>query len=517
MKSLAKLRGRRVAVLSALACTGVALVIASTVSAHPSTVAAGGTLTIAEQGTINTFDPWGPGIGLNGSMMYEPAVYDELLHLSNTGKIVPWLATSWKVNGRDITMTLRQGVQFVDGTAFNAAAVKANLDYAQSTKTPGQCNGFLKAVVTNVTGTYSVRLHLRQPNPDLLLNMATCAGYMVSPQALKNPAGLTTTPDGTGPYTYDPSASVQGQKWVFNKRANYWNPAAYPFSTVVFTFFRDQTAADNAGRSGQIDFLQVVPVTDTSSGMRILKGTPNLVRGMAIADTAGELVPALGNKLVRQAMNYAIDRKAILKSIYNGIGVVNGGSTPFTSSSPGYSKSLDTLYPYNPAKARALLKQAGYAKGFSFTVMDSPTDTNSAMLQAIAGFERKVGVNMQIAMNSTTFIPSMLSGQNPAFFAQYTLSGAQYQNLYGLASAHAFWNPRHKHIKVFDRLLTRLLYATGTKADALYAQFAQAFSDEAWWVMPVTLPNAAGYNAAKIKPYVTNQNPCPLLYQIRPA
>ena len=79
--------------------------------------------------------------------------------------------------------------------------------------------------------------------------------------------------------------------------------------------------------------------------------------------------------------------------------------------------------------------------------MDSPTDANSGMLQAIAGYERKIGINMQISMNSTTFIPSMLSGTNPAFFAQYTLSGAQYQNLFGLASAYAFWNPRHNHIR----------------------------------------------------------------------
>ena len=148
---------------------------------------------------------------------------------------------------------------------------------------------------------------------------------------------------------------------------------------------------------------------------------------------------------------------------------------------------MNSIYPYNPTKAKQLLKQAGYPNGFSFPVMDSPTDVNSAITQAIAGYERAIGIDMQISMNSTTFIPSMLSGKNPAFFAQYTLSGAQYQNLVGLASGSAFWNPRKNHIPQFDKLLTKLLYASGKKADALYAQFARTFADQAWWIAPVDL------------------------------
>lgn len=518
MKLARRILRRPGVVMATAACGALALVCAGSVSATTSARTAADTLVIAPQGTINTFDPWGPGVGLNGRMMDQPALYDELLHLSNTGKILPWLATSWKVvNPRTITMQLRKGVKFQDGSTFDANAVKANFDYAQSTKTPGQCNVDLAGVVTTVTGQYSVSLHLRKPNPDILLNMATCAGYMVSPQALKDPAKLTTTPDGSGPYTYDPSQSVQGQKWVYVKKADYWNPSVYPFKTLVFEYFRDQTAADNAGRSGQVDFIQVIPVTDTSSGLSILKGAPNLMRGIAIADVKGELVAPLGNKLVRQAMNYAIDRKAILKSLYNNIGLVDGGSTPFAPGIPGYSKALNSIYPYNPTKAKQLLKQAGYPNGFSFPVMDSPTDVNSAITQAIAGYERAIGIDMQISMNSTTFIPSMLSGKNPAFFAQYTLSGAQYQNLVGLASGSAFWNPRKNHIPQFDKLLTKLLYASGKKADALYAQFARTFADQAWWIAPVILPNAAAYNASKIRPYVTNSNPNPLLYQITAA
>lgn len=509
-------RWPRVALVAVL-CGSVALTAASGVSAKSATASSDpNTLVIAQQGTINTFDPWSAGSGLNGQMMPLTASYDELLHLSNKGKIIPWLATSWKqVDVHHLQMTLRQGVKFSDGTTFNADAVKANVEYAQTIKTPGQCNSDLKGIVVNVTGPYSVTLHLRQPNPDILLNLATCAGYMVSPQALQDPAKLATTPDGSGPYTYQPSQSVQNQKWVFTKKSNYWAPSAYPFQTFISMAFNNTTAADNAGRSGQVDFIQVVDVTDTSSGMTILKSPPELVRGIALADTKGELVKPLGSKLVRQAMNYAINRPAILKALYKGNGIVNGASSPFTPGMVGYTKALANYYPYDPAKAKALLKQAGYANGFSFPVMDSPTDTNSALTQAIAGYLRKVGINMKITMNATTFIPSMLSGQNPATFAQYTLSGAQYQNMVGLASATAFWNPRHNHIYPFDILLKKLLYSTGQTAVQQWQLFAQRYADEAWWIMPVTLPNASAYNAAKILPHITNRNPAPLLYQFQ--
>ena len=514
MKLVTTLRREIATILGAIVV--LALLGASGASATSSARASGTTLTIAPQGPITTLNPWASGIGLNGSMLYDGAVYDQLLHLTPNGKIVPWLATAWKFTGpEDLTMTLRQGVKFTDGTPFNAAAVKANFDYAQAITTPGQCNVDLKGVKTTVKGPYSVSIHMAVPNPDILLNMATCASWMVSPQALQNPASLTTTSAGSGPYTYDQSQTVQNQKWVFVRNPNYWNKSAFPFDTVVFNFFSNATAADDAGRSGQVDFIQVVPIGDTSSGMNILKTAPDIFRGLVLADVNGKLAAPLGNKLVRQAMNYAIDRNAILKGVYNGVGRVNGGSTPFIPGLPGYSASLNNLYPYNVAKAKALMKQAGYANGFSLPVMDSPTDTNAALLQAIAGYERAIGINMTVTQNSSTFIPSMLSGQNPAFFGQYTLSLAQYQNLVGLAGGKAFWNPLHNHIPTFDKLLTKLLYASGPKADALYAQFAKAYSDEAWWVAPLVVPLTEAYSRSLLV-HITTGNPNPMLYQIVP-
>jgi len=517
---------RMVQTRRALACAGVAVVaIATATAAQAATAKAKGSkhgpqLSLAVQGALVSFDPWQSGNGLNGSMLFLGGVYDSLLNVTPKGKIAPGLATSWtQVNSHTIKLKLRSGVKFADGTTFTSASVKANVAYAVADKTPGQCNSDLADVTVQTHGKYAVTLQESAPNPDLLLNLASCAGYMVGPKALANPTSLKGAPDGTGPYTYDQSASVQNQTWVYKKKAKYWNSSLYPYSQITLHFYGTQTATDDASHSGQVQFVQVEPSTDTATGLKLYNTSPNLIRGMALGDLHGSIVPALGDVRVRQAMNYAINRPAILKALYKGDGIVDGASTPFGPGYVGYTKKLDSYYPYDPSKAKQLLAQAGYPHGFTLPAMDSPTDTNAALLQAIAGYEQAIGINMQVTANTTTFIPSMLSGKQPAFFAQFTLSGAEYQNMVGMASSTAFWNPEKASNKLFGGLLAKLQLATpGTKASAaLYGRLAGAFAQQAWWVAPVLLPTTEGYNAKKVNIVVTNGNPCPLLYQITPA
>lgn len=477
-----------------------------------------GALNISPQGPLTTFDPWSGGSGLNGSMLYLGAVYDTLLNLGPQGQIAGGLASSYKrVNMHEIKLTLRQGIKFQDGSAFNAAAVKANFDYAQSVKTPAECNVDVAGVKTDVTGRYAVTLKLTKPNPDLLLNLATCAGFMVSPQALKNPSKLTTTPDGTGPYTYDQAGSTQNQTWVFHKKASNWNSSQYPFKTINFTHYASVTASDNAARSGQVNFIQVLPSTDKASGLKLYNTTPTNFRGLVLADIGGKLSKPLANVKVRQAMNYAVDRAAILKSVDSGDGVVNGSSAPAAKGVAGWEPDLDKIYPYDVAKAKQLMAQAGYPHGFTLAVLDSPTDANGAMMQAIAGFEQAIGIKMNITQDTATFIPDMLSGKAPAFFGQWQLSGALYQVLYQLAGPSGFWNPFRNSNPQFNALLAKLARTRSSKASPLFHALDLAYAKQAWWVAPVTVPNTEGYNPSQVKINVTNGNPVPMLYQIQGA
>lgn len=524
-------RMRRIIASGASLTVGAALVVGCG-SSHSSGSGAGGTsgsgsghaanagqLQISPQGALETFNPWAGGNGLNGSMLFLNAVYDSLLNVNDQGKVVPGLATSWTVskNKRVVKLKLRSGVKFTDGTPFTAQTVKANFDYAQTTKNPGQCNSDVAGVKTTPDGAQAVTLTLTKPNPDLLLNLATCAGWMVSQKGLADPSKLTNTPDGSGPYTYDAGASESGLRWVFNKTSGHWDSSQYPFSSVKFTLYSTENAMDNAARSGQVDVSQSIVSTDTASGLKLYETQPTLFRGIAIGDLDGKIIKPLANPLVRQAMNYAVDRAAILKGVDNGIGVVNGASTPFINGGAGWTSALNNMYPYDVAKAKALMAKAGYPNGFSLPVMDAPTDVNEALAQAIASYEAKIGIKMTVVPETSTYIPDMLSGKKPSFFGQYTLSGALYQNLVGTASPTAFWNPEHASNSEFNRLLKTLQTASGAQLTSTLQKFAVAYGKQAWWIAPVNVPQTVGYDASKVKLVVTDGNPNPLLYQIQPA
>lgn len=516
---------RRCAGLAAVASTVVVVAaggggVTGIAQATSAKAAGSASFSGAMQNVINTFDPWSGSNGLNGEMQWEGLVYDSLLRVSDKGKLIPDLATSWQVKqqGRQIIMELRKGVKFTDGSTFNASVVKSNILYAQDDTNPGQCDSDLAGMVVDVDGPYKVKLNLTTPNPDILLNMATCASYMVGPSGLKNPTSLTSAPDGSGPYTYDASASVANSSWAFVKNPKNWDAKAFGFAKETWLFYTSQTATDDAAASGQIQYEQVLPSTDTASGLRLFKSPNELFRGLALDDVTGKLVPALGNVLVRQAMNYAINRSAILSSIYNGVGEVDGSSSPFGPGlGPGYTAKLNNMYPYDPTKAKALLAQAGYPNGFALHVLDAPTDVNAELLQAIASYEQAIGINMTVSVVSSGYITTIDSGKAPAFFGQYTLSSAEYQNLVGLATANAFWNPLHNTNPMFNSLLNQLLLATGKKAKGLYQQLATAYSQQAWWIAPVILPNVSGYKPSAVKIAITNGNPCPTSLQIQPA
>lgn len=485
---------------------------------NQSKAASAGPLSVTVQGPIQTFNPWQAPSGGNGNIITFDAVYDTLLRQQTNGAVVPGIATSWKVvDTHTITMTLRSGVKFDDGTPVDAHAVKANFDYAQSTSNPGQCNPYLDGVTTDVNSATTLTLHLTTPNPDLLKEIAMCGGFLVNPKALQAPDSLRTAPNGSGPYTYQPSQTVPNSKWVYEKRPRYWDSGLFPFSSLTVNFINNATAADNAARTGQVDFIQSVLPTDTSSGLKLYFTEPNQLRGLAIGDPQGALLKPFGSQLVRQAMNYAVDREAILKGLYEGKGQISGCSCPYNQYSPGWSKSLNSIYSYDPAKAKQLLAQAGYPDGFSFQAMDSPLDPNAALLQAIAGYLGKVGINMQVSLNNTTFIPTMLQGKTPAFFENWTITGFPYYNIAQVAGPKAFWNPRQVADPLLTHDLSDITAATGSAQVSSYAKAARDFAEAAWYVAPVLVSNTSAYNSSRLKFSMTVGAPAPYLYNFQPA
>jgi peptide/nickel transport system substrate-binding protein len=307
---------------------------------------------------------------------------------------------------------------------------------------------------------------------------------------------------------------VPGQTFVYVRRPGYWDAKDFPYDKIVITFFSSTTAEDNAAKSGQIQLAFALSAKDTASGLSFVKSAPNGFMGFYITDVKGAVSKPLGKKGVRQAMNYAIDRKAIVKALVAPYGVVCG-STPFPKAYLGYSSALVNRYPYSPSTAKELLKASGYPHGFTVSALVDPMDVNLA--QAIAGYERKVGIKLKISVHSTDFITQMFTGKWPLVSGDYTLNPAEYQTLKGIAGRNGFWNPRHNTNSKVAKLFAQILAAANdTAAKPLYEKLATTLADLAWYVNPVIEDPINGYNSSTVTVVAAPGLPYPMVYGVTP-
>jgi peptide/nickel transport system substrate-binding protein len=333
---------------------------------------------------------------------------------------------------------VRKGVKFADGTPLNADAVKANLDYARTANGPRSAQLASIASVT-ATGQWVVSIKLSTSDPSLPLTLSGVNGMMVSPKALLDPVALDSTPAGAGPYVLDPTQTTAGSRYVYVRNPRYWQSQSFPFDRFVIRVYPTAAAAFAALRAGQVDMAPGVPA-DLATGKRAhfsaLAWTSSCL-GLWLWDRGGKLAPPLAKLAVRQALNYAVDRNAIFKSLYNGQGVP--GTQIFVPGSSGYSKALDSRYPYDPARARKLLAQAGYAKGFTLPVLSVPVADPQA--QAIARYLKAIGVKMQIEDVLPSTLPNEIAKPRfPALLFSYNWQDA-YQDSQSMVLPGGFYNP----------------------------------------------------------------------------
>jgi peptide/nickel transport system substrate-binding protein len=210
-------------------------------------------------------------------------------------------------------------------------------------------------------------------------------------------AALDRNPVGTGPFVYDKAASREGLLRVYTPNPRYWNPAAQGLARLEIWEIPDDTARLNALKTGQVDVgiwlsSPQAAIIDRSPGLKLVRNAGGYTYQVIISDRAGTKVPAFADPRVRQAMNYAIDRQAFSRAVEFGLAVP--AYQPYPPGLPLHDTALENRFAYDPAKARALLAEAGYAKGFEFTMPSIPIF--ASRLEAIAGFFRAVGITMHI-------------------------------------------------------------------------------------------------------------------------
>lgn len=337
----------------------------------------------------------------NDPLYAHPAV-ENLVRFDETGAVAPMLATSWQTDTKamTVTFTLRTGVKFHDGTEFDAAAAKWNLEQYRTTSKKGE----LAAVKSiDVVNDSTLRLNLSRLDSLLIVNLALIAGLMVSPTAFQKAgaddkariAWCEKNPVGTGPFKF---ASWQKDvKITYQKWDSYWQKGKPYLDGIEFIAIADPMVQRASFERGEVDVIsnldpQNAKDLEASGKYKITKGNVPTGTYVLVGDSAHPESP-YAKLQVRQAVSYAIDTDAIATTIGRGYYLSLHQFAP--KGSWAYNPDVQG-YPYNPDKAKQLLKDAGYPNGFKTTLMVQNVAPLPDVITAVQGFLSKVGIDATI-------------------------------------------------------------------------------------------------------------------------
>ncbi len=369
-------------------------------------------LRIALQSDADVLDP-DQSRTFVGRIVYA-SMCDKLVDITPDLEIIPQLATSWSTSddGTIITMQLREGVVFHDGTPFNAQAVAANIERSQ-TMDESRRKSELKSIdTTKVTGEYEIELHLTGADATLMAQLADRAGMMISPTAASAAgADFGLNPVCSGAFSF--TERVAQDKIVLSKFPDYWNADAINFDSVTFLPIPDTTVRLANLQSGDIDMLERLAATDltqaNSDNSIIVDSAVSLgYQAITLNINNGEKGdnPWGNDKRLRQALSYAIDREALNQVVFDG--AFAPGNQSFPSTSPWYNTELP-LEPANIDKAKALLTEAGYPDGIALEVQVPNSTEPLAVMQVVQAMAAQAGID--ISLTSKEFA-TLLSDQS---------------------------------------------------------------------------------------------------------
>jgi peptide/nickel transport system substrate-binding protein len=465
----------------ALAAVAGAVALLAGAGLAPAQAATKKTLTVGMIADVLSFDTTASEFG-NRNLYYQ-AIYDGLLQADPNGNLKPSLATKWNFNTAQtvLTMDLRTDVKFTDGTKLDAAAVVKSLNAFAKGKSPDASNlSSMKSAVAKDADT--VVITLKASDPAFLNYLARNAGLISSPKVVGT-TKAKTAPVGSGPYVLNKLKTKFGSTYTFTKNPNYWNKSAQKFETVVLKYIQDPTALNNALKAKQIDagnLADNASITELmAAGLKFETSTLDWV-GLSFVDRSGKLGSAIKNEKVRQAINFAFDRKALLKSIGSGYGTVT--TQVFAPKSAGYQSSLNSYYTYNPTKAKALLTEAGYPNGLTLSMPSFTFFLGDAPFALIADQLKAVGITVKwTESNPATFFDDLLAPKYPAFLMFLEQSPNDWQAINFLMSKTAVWNPEKFSDSTSEALIEKIRKSNASTRPALLKQLNKYIVEEAWY------------------------------------
>ncbi len=321
-------------------------------------------------------------------------IYEGLVKVDSTGGFLPGLANGWNVSedGRAYTFNLRKGVVFHNGEAFDAGVAKWNLERAALPENGNPHPEYFSGIETIQTpDSHTLVIRLKAVDALFIAHMAEGDAVMLP---IKGFEKAKSNPIGTGPFKF--VKWVRGDRVEMERFAGYWNPFLPYLDRVVFRFISDPAAQIAALKAGDIDVIGYIAAPESAMMLekdkrfKVYAGTTT---GEVIMSTNNRAAP-FDNRMVRRAMAHAIDRQAVVDLVMFGYGTPIGSH--WSSSTP-YYVDLTDRFPYDPDKARALLKEAGYPDGFSATIKLPAIYSYSRRAgEVIADMLAKVGIDLTI-------------------------------------------------------------------------------------------------------------------------
>ncbi len=327
--------------------------------------------------------------------VFDYNVYQHLAQLSPNGKIVPVLASSWTVSktGTVYTFTLRRGVTFSNGDPLTPSDVVYSIDRVTA---PGSqypyknlWTGLVKSAAAS--GSDKVVVTLAHRDWEWLYTLAAYSnGEVLDPSAV---ASIATHPVGTGPFAF--TGYVPNYSVTLVRNPHYWGPAP-KVAKVEFRYFSTPNAEISALRGGQIDIIDNLPVPQSvrslkSAGFTVDIGPTSGKVQLTLNDAYGPL----RKQLVRQAISYALTKKAMDQAAEAGYGrIIGSDSVP---GDPYFLPKLANLYPHSIKKAKALLAKAGYPHGFPLKLVLPPYPYAKADGPVVAAELKQVGIDVTLS------------------------------------------------------------------------------------------------------------------------
>lgn len=346
----------------------------------------GGTLNVGLDSDVVTLDPLKSSALVDREVMFN--MYDTLVTVDAQNKVQPGLASSWSnPSPTQIVFTLRSGIQFQDGTPFNADAVVTNINRILNTASSPRHSELSTVASVQTVDDLHVQFNLKKPFAPLLANLTDRSGMMLSPAVLQaQGAQIANNPvnAGTGPFEF--VSWTKGDHLTLQRNPHYWQKdssgKALPYlDKVNYRPITNESVMFTNLETATINVAQDISPTDVQNAKQNASLVYTQIPGLSFYGMELNTKEApFDNVHVRRAVEWAVDRQEILNSVLHGIGVEAQG--PISPSSWAYDSSIKP-YSHDVDKAKAELAQAGGSSSVSFTLLIS---SGSPLIQQEAQF-----------------------------------------------------------------------------------------------------------------------------------